>query len=410
MNASEVNDTNRAHSPIEAEVDATFAQWIGESSVYWNDERDAWIVTGYAEVAKILESADTFWRDIPEREGSHEFWGRHLLILEGRDHRRMHSFHMQLTGESFSEDIRGKAHDISREVSSRLVKQGRAELAADFADTIPFLIGCSFLGIDASDKTLIDTLLPQMKIRAKWKEALHAGSGIPLESKVAQDGQAALGVMAGVLLPIILDRRDHPRDDLISVMWEKGPSVFPDWNEHDVLSTCWSSLDNETKPLLRGLAYTLCRDTELQAKLRDDPTRVPGFVEEGLRFLTPFRTMRRVVKKDVELGGRKMHAGDSIYLITPLANRDEERWKCPHAFDAERSQDSTHFAFGYGPGYCVGRYVGRVEATEAINALLAETSMLRLDPDGAKPVWAGEMYHSVWPVHAILEASLRINR
>lgn len=403
MTTGDMVDTHSAHSPVEAEVGATFRQWVGDRSVYWSAERDAWIVTGYAEAARILEESDVFWRDIPQREGGHEFWGRHLLMLEGRDHRRMHAVHMQLTGEKFAEDIRETARKLSREVSSRLVKQGRAELAADYADTVPFLIGCDFLGLNAADASLTERLLPQMKIRAKWKEALHSGSGIPLASKIAQDGQAALQTMASVLLPIIRDRREHPREDLISAIWRKGPSVFADWNERDVLSTIWSSLDNETKPLLRGLMYTLCRDPELQARLRSDPSLVAGFVEEGLRFLTPFRTIRRIAKKDVEIGGQTMRRGDSMYVITPLANRDEERWTCPYAFDAERSQESTHLAFGYGPGYCVGRYVGRVEAAEAVGALLAETSMFSLDPASAKPEWAGEMYHSVSPIHAILQ-------
>jgi cytochrome P450 len=158
---------------------------------------------------------------------------------------------------------------------------------------------------------------------------------------------------------------------------------------------------------LRGLMYTLCRDQALQARLRRDGSLVAGFVEEGLRFLTPFRTIRRVVKQDVEIGGQKMRAGDNIYLITPLANRDEERWACPHAFDAERKQESTHFAFGYGPGYCVGRYVGRVEAEEVVGAMLAETSSFSLNPQYPKPEWAGEMYHSIMPVHAILQPPAR---
>ncbi|MGH7659927.1 MAG: cytochrome P450 [Vulcanimicrobiaceae bacterium] len=371
--------------------------------MYWNAERDAWIVTGYAEAARILQDSRDYWRDIPQREGAPEFWGRHLLMLEGRDHVRMHSLHMKLTGETFAENIRERASEISRDRSSRLVKQGRAELAADYADTVPFLVGCDFLGLDTADASLMESLLFQMRIRAKWKEALHSGSGISLESQIAQDGQAALKTMASVLLPIIRDRREHPRDDLFSALWQKGPSVFPDWNEHDVLSTSWSSLDNETKPLLRGLLYTLCRDPELQAKLRRDPSLVAGFVEEGLRFLTPFRTIRRVVKTEVEIGGQKMRPGDSIYLITPLANRDEERWACPHAFDAERPQKSPHLAFGYGPGYCVGRYVGRVEAAEAVKGILAETSTFSLDPEAVTPKWAGEMYHSVSPIHAILQ-------
>jgi len=200
----------------------------------------------------------------------------------------------------------------------------------------------------------------------------------------------------------IEQRREAPRDDLISALWKKGPTVYADWNERDVLSTMWSSLDNETKPLLRGLLYTLCRDPELQARLRRDPSLVVGFVEEGLRFLTPFRTIRRQVKQDVEIGGQKMKAGDNIYLITPLANRDPGRWECPHAFDAERKEDATHFAFSFGPGYCVGRYVGRAEAQEVMMAMLDETSLISLDPAYPNPEWAGEMYHSIMPVHAIL--------
>jgi cytochrome P450 len=397
-------DTQRARCPVEAEVGETFHQWLGERSVYWSAEREAWIVTGYAESARILEESNFFWRDIAQRDGSAEFWGRHLLVMEGRDHRKMHAVHMQLTGEKFAEDIRGRARQLARELSAKLVKQGRAELAADYADTIVFMIGCDFLGLDVTDASLMDVMLPEMKIRAKWKEALHAGSGIPLKSKIAQDGKAAIERMAAVLLPVIRDRRDNPRDDLISAIWKKGPSVYPDWNERDVLSTIWSSMDNETKPLLRGLMYTLCRDQDLQTRLRRDPSLIPGFIEEGLRFLTPFRTIRRLVKKDVEIGGQTMRAGDSIYVITPLANRDEQKWACPHAFDAERVQEATHLAFGYGPGYCVGRYVGRVEAEEVVGAMLAETSVLKLDEAAAvKPEWAGEMYHSVTPIHAILQ-------
>jgi len=407
MTTDELVDTRRTRCPIEPEVGATFHQWLGERSVYWSNERKAWIVTGYAEAARILEESSNFWRDIPLRDGAAEFWGRHLLVMEGRDHRRMHAVHMQLTGEKFAEDMRARASEIARELAARLVKKGRADLAAEYADAAVFMIGCDFLGIDIADAPMMEYLLGEMKIRARWKEELHAGEGIPFSSQVAQDGKAAIERMAAVLLPIIRDRRDHPRDDLISALWKKGPTVFPDWNERDVLSTIWSSMDNETKPLLRGLLYTLCRDAELQARLRRDPALVEGFVEEGLRFLTPFRTIRRVVKQDVEIGGQTMHAGDSIYLITPLANRDEEKWACPHAFDAERKQESTHFAFGYGPGYCVGRYVGRVEAQEVIRAMLAGTSSFSLDPAYPKPEWEGEMYHSIMPVHAILQPPAR---
>lgn len=237
MTAPDNTVSQRTRSPLETEVKASLDEWIGESNVYWSDKRDAWIVTGYAEAARILADAATFWRDIPLRDGNVEFWGRHLLNLEGRDHRRLHSMHMKLTGKPFSEEIRPRANEICREVSKRLVRHGRAELSANYADTIVFLIGCDFVGYDSTDESFLAELLVHMGVRAAWKEALHAGKGIPLEAKIAQDGIAALKAMEAMLMPIIRERREDPRDDLISKLWERGPSVFPDWTEQDVLSS-----------------------------------------------------------------------------------------------------------------------------------------------------------------------------
>ncbi len=389
-------------SQLDKEIREGFAQWMSSKPVYWHSDRNAWVVTGYEEGFRILKEAETFWRDIPEREGATEFWGRHLLNLSGRDHRRLHTMHMRLTGEDFAESIRPMAFEMAQRIASGLVKKGSAELAVEYADTVPMYIGSQFLGIDTTDETLMRDLNRQMQIRAIWKEALHAGEGVPLASKAAQDGQKALEAVTQIILPTIRDRRNNPRDDLISKFWEEGPTVFPDWNERDVMTLCWSCLDNETKPLLRGLLYILARDQDLQTRLRENPQEVQNYVEEGLRYLTPFRTIRRTVLKDVDLNGTKMKEGDGIYVITPLTNRSEEKWECPYSFNPERTQ-STHFALGFGAGYCVGRYVGRAEAAETIKALLAETTSFGLDPNGREPKWAGEMYHSIAPLDMLLK-------
>lgn len=390
---------------VEEEINESLDEWRGESDVYWSNERAAWIVTGYDEVAVILEDAKRFWRDIPLRDGANEFWGRHLLNSEGARHRRMHSMHMRLTGEQFAENIRRSVAMIATAVGGDLVARGGGELAAEYADKVPFLVGCDFLGIDTSDQALLERLVSEMRTRARWKEALHADTGIPLDSAVAQAGLGAIKRMSAALLPTIRARRNHPRDDLISAFWHEGSGTFPDWGEDDMVTFCWSSLDNETKPLLRCLLYTICRDPKLQGDLRRDHGLIAGFVEEGLRYLSPFRTVRRVAKDDVLVGDKLIRRGDALYLITPLAHRDESKWSRPHSFSPERTENATHFAFGLGAGYCVGRYVGRVEAVEAVRAILSVSSWIELDQDAAeKPRWSGEMYHSVWPLHAILKS------
>lgn len=398
INAPNINN-------VEEEIRAAIDGWLGERSVYWNTKWNVWIATSYEDVASILKDSKTFVRDMSRREGSYEFWGKnHLLYqdLDTRDHRLWHAAHMQLTGEDFAESIRERVREISHEVAVRLVKQGRAELIEDYANMIPFLAGYDYLGFDMEDTSLINTFLTQLPIREKWKHELDVGDEVPLDSKIAQDGLAAIQTMISAMLPTIRERRENPRDDLISKFWKEGSKIFPDWDEKDVVSNCWSNLDNEAKLSLRGLLYIICRDQGLQATLRNDPLLVDDFIEEGIRFLAPKRTIVRIAQKDTEVGGQKIRRGDVIYGITATANRDEKRWKCPYTFDYERSQENTHFSFGYGAGYCVGRYVGRSEASEAIKAILAETSNFYIDPEGAKPEWKGDMYHVVSPVHAIL--------
>ncbi|TAM88783.1 MAG: cytochrome P450 [Candidimonas sp.] len=387
---------------LSKEIEKGFVQWLKPEPTYWHSDRNAWVVTGYDEGFRVLKETDTFWRDIPEREGADEFWGRNLINLSGRDHRRLHTVHMKLTGEDFAEEIRPMALKTAKKIAKALVAKGSAELAVEYADTVPLYIGCTFLGVGSSDDALMQELNRQMQIRAVWKEALMSGESIPLNAKVAQDGLKALEEVRKLIMPTIRARRENPRDDLISKFWQEGPSVFPDWNEQDVMSLCWSCMDNETKPLSRGLLYILASDKDLQTKLRKDSSLVQDYVEEGLRYLTPFRTIRRTVLKDVDLNGTKMKKGDGIYVITPLTNRSEKKWECPYSFMPGRSQ-STHFAFGFGAGYCVGRYVGRVEAAEMIKGLLAETTSIELDPKGKTPKWAGEMYHSVSPLNVRLK-------
>ena len=393
-----------SHS-IENELRGAIDQWLGDQPVYWNSKWNVWVATSYDAVAKILKDANTFVRNMNKREGSLEFWGPNHLLYQGLDtaeHRLWHAAHMQLTGKDFAEGIRKRVSEISHEVSARLVNQGHAELVADYANMIPFLAGYDYLGFDSNDTALKETLLTQLPIREIWKHRLDIGDGVPLNSKVAQDGLKAIQIMTSAMLPTIIDRRDHPRDDLISKFWAKGREIFPDWNEKDIVSNCWSNIDNESKLSLRGLLYILCRNQELQSILRSDLSLVDNFIEEGIRFLSPKRTIVRTATKDVVLDGQQIRRNDVIYAITATANRDEKLWPCPYHFDHTRPDEGTSFAFGYGAGYCVGRYVGRSEASEAIKALLSITSSFAIDPSKPEPQWKGDMYHVPSPVHVIL--------
>jgi cytochrome P450 len=390
---------------VRRQIDETLTEWRSDSDIYWDQNRSAWVVIGYDLATSVLHNDKQFWRDTPDRPGAEAFWGRrHLTMLnlsEG-DHRRLHSAHMRLTGESFANEMRiPVARAIATRLSKEIVTQGQADIT-DYANQVVTLVGCQNLGIDIEDANLVEQISTGMDQRAPWKEAFHTGPGIPIDSPIAKAGLAGIQSVSAALLPIIRDRKRNPQNDLISAFWVEGAKLFDDWDERDMVSACWSNIDNETKPLLRGLVYILCRDADIQKRLRSDDDLVELFVEEGLRYLSPFRCMRRVARRDTVLGGKEVKRGEFLYLIIPMVHRDETAWACPHSFDLSRDQEKPHFAFGFGAGYCVGRYVGRVMAQEAIRGLLGSCSRMEIDPSATQmPKWSGEMAHSVSPIPTV---------
>ena len=93
----------------------------------------------------------------------------------------------------------------------------------------------------------------------------------------------------------------------------------------------------------------------------------------------------RVASADVELGGVPVRKGERLYVVNAAANRDLARYPRPDELDLERRGIYSHLAFNVGPRFCVGRWLARLEAAEAVLALLNRLPSLRLDPDGERP-------------------------
>jgi cytochrome P450 len=102
--------------------------------------------------------------------------------------------------------------------------------------------------------------------------------------------------------------------------------------------------------------------------LRDGSAGVQSATEEVLRWATPAMHFGRTALTDVELHGKVIAEGDTVTLWQNSANRDEEIFTDPDTFDLNRSPNK-HLAFGYGPHFCLGAYLGRVEVSAMLTAL-----------------------------------------
>jgi cytochrome P450 len=125
-----------------------------------------------------------------------------------------------------------------------------------------------------------------------------------------------------------------------------------------------------------GLLALLNHPAQL-AKLRADPTLLPGAVEELLRYDSPVQRTGRITNTDVELDGRKIPRGSLVLTALGAANRDPAHFPDPDRLNITRP-DNRHIAFGFGIHFCLGAPLARLEGQIAIGTLLRRMPGLQL--------------------------------
>ena len=115
----------------------------------------------------------------------------------------------------------------------------------------------------------------------------------------------------------------------------------------------------------------------------EDPSLVPGAIEEILRYEAPSPVQARYVARDVELYDSPVPEGSVLLLLTAAANRDERKFEDPDRFDVRRKIDH-HVTFGYGLHFCMGAALARLEGRVALEEVLKRFPDWELDEGGAE--------------------------
>ena len=117
-----------------------------------------------------------------------------------------------------------------------------------------------------------------------------------------------------------------------------------------------------------NMVHLMTTDPDEVAKVGNDPTLIEPFVEEVLRFRPPFRSSRRKAVHELEIAGEHLAAGETVYISRQAANRDPQRFADPDIFRVER-RGERHLSFGYGPHYCLGQALARLNLNVAATVL-----------------------------------------
>ena len=374
-----------------------------ESRVYWHDGMKSWAITGYKECAFVTTREDLFSVDHANFPAAKEIWGKRAVqAIGGEAHKKLHSFLMGYFSTRRINKYRTSfIRPMIEQQIDKFAGRGQVELATEFADQIPISVVAAVLGLPYKDETLLER-------RKRWRDAIIPWA--QTSDQVIELREAALqatGQFAEILLPVILARKTNPQNDLISALWDVGPSIFKDWNESDILDQCrliFHAGGEGVARLICSVAYLLVTDIALrESALTNRKTLLAGVIEEVLRLHSPALLRARIATQDIELGGILIRQDDRVYPNVPKANRDPERFPNPSHVDIRRTAISNHLAFNLGPRYCAGAPLARAEAFEAIDALLNRLRNLRLQPEAESPRFEGFLFAGFRPLHILFD-------
>jgi cytochrome P450 len=119
--------------------------------------------------------------------------------------------------------------------------------------------------------------------------------------------------------------------------------------------------NDTTRNTISGSVLALSRHRDQERLLRADPSLIPAMVSETIRWQTPLAYMRRVARRDVELHGQTIRAGDKVVMWYISGNRDETVIERPNDFWIERPNVRRHLSFGFGIHRCVGMRLAELQ-------------------------------------------------
>ena len=337
------------------------------------DGRDAWLVTGMAQVRAVLADP-RFGRVEARRLGAVMspaviFTKPAILDLDPPEHTRLR----RLVAGAFSAHrirrLRPRIQQIADELVAAMVEAGSpADLAESLSYPLPITVICEILGVPYADRDLF----------RGWADSVSAPGAKPEEAMAAL--QSLFGYMGG----LVDDKRAHPDDSLLHELVTARDEQ--DRLDDDELMTLGCGLllagyETTASMLGKGLLALLDNPDQL-AKVRTAPEAVPTAVDEVLRYVTPgvdpHTGLIRAATTDVDLDGTTIPAHSVVIACNSAANFDPAVFPEPGRFDATRAGAAEHLAFGYGMHRCVGAQLARIELEVAFDTLFTAIPGLRL--------------------------------
>ena len=218
-----------------------------------------------------------------------------------------------------------------------------------------------------------------MKAFKTWSDAIFTNIGDILFATPSEEAVKSGEAMDAYFLEKIAELRASPKNNLLGRLVETETEDGQLSNE-ELLSFCRLLLiaGNETTTgLITASVRIFDEQPETLDQLRENPALAPTFVEEALRYYSPFAATVRRTTKPVTICGQEIGEGELVVPLIGSANRDERVFDHPNQFQIDRDPN-PHLAFGFGIHFCLGAHLARLEGQIAAVQLAERFQSIRL--------------------------------
>ncbi len=348
--------------------------------VHWDPYMHAWVVTTYREAVQVLSefsseripSADYLNKlGLTVMSPFSDMMRKQMMFMDGPTHKQLRGICSAAFMPNRVEKLHEEIESIANGLLDAVAASGQLDLIADFADPLPSTVTARCMGIPLEDRAQVHIWIRDLS--ELFGNFQHDPERLAILFKSLQSMKSYLD---GLL------RCPHAHSTAGMIQALAAASVDgSQLSTEDVIANIIITLvggHETTTNLIASGFLTLMEDQNAFEQMRRHPELIHTAVEELLRYESPVQHTARIAPYDLELCGKKIAKGDRVVAVLAAANRDPAKFADPDTLDLTRA-DNRHLAFGWGPHFCFGAAIARMEAQIAFPLLFRRLVNPRLN-------------------------------
>lgn len=363
-----------------------YLRWAREQEpIFYSPVLGYWVVTRYDDVKAIFRDNLTFSPSIAlekitptgsEANAVLAEYGYAMNRTLVNEDEPAHMPRRRLLMEPFTPEAL-KHHEplvrqVTREYVDRFINSGRADLVDEMLWEAPLTVAMHFLGVPEEDMAKVREYSIAHTINT-W------GRPKPSEQVAVAHAVGNFWLLAGSILAKMRRNPDAPGWMQYGIRKQvEHPDVVTDSYLHSMMMAGLVAAHETTANATANAIKLLLQHRDAWQQLCEDPSLIPGAVEECLRHNGSVAAWRRLVTKDTVVSGVHFPAGAKLLIVTSSANHDERHFNDPDFFDIRRDNASEHLTFGYGSHQCMGKNLARMELQIFLEELSRRLPHMRL--------------------------------